>query len=183
LQLFFMEEYMGFIDSYKHLEKLCGEVLNDDRPISAYIDEMLNIPFGSCYVKTWNEDLKTLKHYRWIRNKISHEPGCTEHNMCKPEDELWINDFYSRIMNQTDPLTLYHKAITTNTTKQTKITNTINTYTHDTTIQDSSKNTSAYEQSHIDFDDVWSCLSWILVGCICIAVISLILFFIFSALL
>ena len=27
---------MGFIDSYKHLEKLCGEVLNDDRRVSAY---------------------------------------------------------------------------------------------------------------------------------------------------
>ena len=33
---------MGFIESYKHLEKLCGEVLNDDRRISAYIDEMIN---------------------------------------------------------------------------------------------------------------------------------------------
>lgn len=32
---------MGFIESYKHLEKLCGEVLNDDRRISAYIDEMI----------------------------------------------------------------------------------------------------------------------------------------------
>ncbi len=101
---------MGFIDSYKHLEKLCGEVLNDDRRVSAYIDEMLSTPKGFYYVKTWDEDLKNLKHYRWVRNQISHEPGCTEQNMCKPEDELWIDDFYSRIMNQTDPLTLYHKA-------------------------------------------------------------------------
>ena len=38
---------MGFIESYKHLEKLCGEVLNDDRRISAYIDEMINTPRGS----------------------------------------------------------------------------------------------------------------------------------------
>lgn len=33
---------MGFIDSYKRLEKLCGEVLNDDKRIPAYIDEMKN---------------------------------------------------------------------------------------------------------------------------------------------
>ena len=33
---------MGFIDSYKHLEKLCGEILNDERKVSAYIDEMIN---------------------------------------------------------------------------------------------------------------------------------------------
>ena len=101
---------MGFIDSYKHLEKLCGDVLNDDRRVSAYIDEMLNTPRGPYYVRTWNEDLKNLKHYRWVRNKISHEPGCTEQNMCEPGDELWLNEFYSRIMSQTDPLSLYHRA-------------------------------------------------------------------------
>ena len=101
---------MGFIDSYKHLEKLCGEVLNDDRRVSAYIDEMLSTPRGSYYVRTWDEDLKNLKHYRWVRNQISHEPGCTEQNMCDPEDELWLDEFYSRIMNQTDPLSLYHQA-------------------------------------------------------------------------
>ena len=101
---------MGFIDSYKHLEKLCGEVLNDDRRVSAYIDEMLLTPRGSYYVRTWDEDLKNLKHYRWVRNQISHVPGCTEQNMCKPEDELWLEEFHSRIMNQTDPLSLYHQA-------------------------------------------------------------------------
>lgn len=101
---------MGFIDSYKHLEKLCGEVLNDDRRVSAYIDEMLDTPRGSYYVSTWDEDLRNLKHFRWVRNQISHEPGCTEQNMCNPEDELWLDEFYSRIMNQTDPLTLYHHA-------------------------------------------------------------------------
>ena len=29
---------MGFIESYKRLEKLCGDLLNDDRRVSAYID-------------------------------------------------------------------------------------------------------------------------------------------------
>ena len=101
---------MGVIDSYKHLEKLCGEILNDDRRVSAYIDEMLNTPNGSYYVRTWESDLKNLKHYRWVRNQISHEPGCTEQNMCEPEDAVWLEEFYSRIMNGTDPLTLYRKA-------------------------------------------------------------------------
>jgi hypothetical protein len=101
---------MGFIDSYKRLEKLCGEVLNDDRRISAYIDEMVNNPRGSYYVRTWNDDLKKLKHYRWVRNKITHEPGYNEDNMCEPSDTWWLDDFYLRIMNQNDPLTLYRKA-------------------------------------------------------------------------
>lgn len=101
---------MGFIDSYKHLEKLCGEVLSDDRCVSAYIDTMKGVPNGELFVPGWENDLKKLKHYRWIRNKISHEPGCTEENMCVPEDARWINGFYGRIINQTDPLALYRKS-------------------------------------------------------------------------
>lgn len=53
--------------------------------------------------------MKNLKHYRWVRNQISHEPGCSEENMCEPEDARWLDRFYSRIMNQTDPLALYRK--------------------------------------------------------------------------
>lgn len=103
---------MNFISSYKHLEKLCGEVFNDNRRISAYIDEMQSTPNGAFYVHSWDEDLKMLKHYRWVRNQIAHEPDCDEQNMCDPSDALWLDDFYSRIMNQTDPLALYHKATT-----------------------------------------------------------------------
>lgn len=100
---------MGFIDSYKHLEKLCGEILNDDRRISAYIDEMLNKSRGSYLIRGWDNDLKQLKHYRWIRNQIAHEPGCSEDKMCDSGDSLWLDNFYSRIMNQNDPLALYYQ--------------------------------------------------------------------------
>ena len=101
---------MSFIESYKHLDKMCGEVLNDDRRISAYIDEMKNTPRGSYLVRGWDDDLKQLKHYRWIRNQIAHEPNCTEENMCEYGDAQWIDDFYDRIMNQSDPLAMYRKA-------------------------------------------------------------------------
>ena len=102
---------MGFIDAYKRLEKLCGEVLDDDRKVSAYIDEMLNTPRGAYYVSGWDKDLKQLKHYRWIRNRIVHDPGCSEENMCSDDDIQWLVDFYSRIMDRTDPLALYRKAM------------------------------------------------------------------------
>ena len=102
---------MGFLDSYKRLEKLCGEVMNDDKRITAYIDEMNNTPMGSLHVSTWNEDLKKLKHYRWVRNQIAHNPDATEKNMITSTDVKWIDDFYIRIMHQKDPLTLYHKAV------------------------------------------------------------------------
>ncbi len=101
---------MGFIDSYKRLEKLCGEVMGDDRRVSAYIDAMQSISNGGYYVSSWDADLKMLKHCRYLRNKIVHEPDCTEKNMCKPEDELFVKRFYKRMLNKTDPLALYRKA-------------------------------------------------------------------------
>ena len=102
---------MGFIEAYKRLEKICGEILNDERKVSAYIDEMINPSRGEYFVSGWDKDLKQLKHYRWIRNRIAHDPGCTEKNMCTDSDTEWIVNFHSRIMNQTDPLALYRKAI------------------------------------------------------------------------
>ena len=102
---------MGFLDSYKHLEKICGEIMKDERKVSAYIEEMQKISRGPYYVKGWSDDLKQLKHYRWIRNQIVHEPACTEATMCAPEDTVWLDSFYRRILEQTDPLTLYYKAV------------------------------------------------------------------------
>lgn len=106
---------MGFIDSYKRLEKLCGDLLNDDRRVSAYIDEMIRIQNGAYYVLGWESDLKQLKHLRWVRNRIVHDPGCTEENMCEPGDAQWLDSFYRRIMNRTDPLALYDRAVTAHT--------------------------------------------------------------------
>jgi len=76
---------MGFMDSYKRLEKLCGDVLNDDRRVSAYIDAMLSTPHAEYFVVGWNEDLRKLKHYRWIRNQIAHNPDFSE-DACTYED-------------------------------------------------------------------------------------------------
>lgn len=101
---------MGFIESYKRLEQLCGDLLGDDRRVSAYIDEMITPPDGSFLVRGWSSDLKQLKHCRWLRNKIVHEPGCSESSMCSADDTQWLDDFYSRILNRRDPLALYRQA-------------------------------------------------------------------------
>lgn len=101
---------MNFIDSFKRLEKLCNEIYGDIHGVKKYIEEMSSIPMGARYVQGWDEYLKKLKHYNWVRNQISHEPGCSEANMCKPGDAEWICAFYSLIMEGEDPLTLYRKA-------------------------------------------------------------------------
>ena len=100
---------MEFINSYKQLEKLCNEIYGDNHGISSYIDDMSKLTSASRYVSSWDNDLKQLKHYRWIRNQIVHEPNCTEENMCEYEDAKWLDNFHSRIMSGTDPLALYRK--------------------------------------------------------------------------
>ena len=101
---------MGFINSYKQLEKLCNEIYGDNRGISSYIDDMSKLTSASRYVSSWEDDLKQLKHYRWVRNRIVHEPNCTEENMCEYGDSQWLDNFHSRIMSGNDPLALYRKA-------------------------------------------------------------------------
>ena len=104
-------DIMGFMYSYKRLEKICSEIYNtNEKPVKAYIEDMKNKPRGSYLVKGWDKDLKDLDHYRWVRNQISHNPECSEENMCTDADTEWIDNFYVRIMNQTDPLALYRKA-------------------------------------------------------------------------
>ena len=102
---------MGFMDEYKHLEKICGDMLGDSRRVSAYIDEMKQLPDGVRRVPGWEADLKRLEQYRGIRNRIVHEPGYTEENMCEPEDVVWLENFYDRILHQQDPLALYRRAV------------------------------------------------------------------------
>ncbi|MBR3849948.1 MAG: hypothetical protein IKM36_05580 [Oscillospiraceae bacterium] len=109
---------MNFIEQYKRLEKLCGEIMNDDRKVSAYIDEMINTSNGAYFVPGWDADLKRLKHYRWIRNQIVHDPGSSEENMCSAEDVNWLVQFHARIMNCTDPLSLYRKATRSGNARQ-----------------------------------------------------------------
>ena len=102
---------MSFMNSYKHLEKLCGEIMRDERRVSSYIDEMTCTPFGPSLVAGWNNDLKKLKHYRHIRNLIAHEPDCSEESLCVPSDSVWIENFCTRILNSSDPLSLYRRAL------------------------------------------------------------------------
>lgn len=102
---------MRFMDAYKYLEQLCSDMLGDYHGVSAYIDAMRQIPYGRSYVAGWDSDLQLLSHYRRTRNRIVHEVGYTEEDLCTPEDIEWLNNFYDRIMNQTDPLALYRQAM------------------------------------------------------------------------
>ena len=98
---------MSFLDAYKHLEKLCGEVMNDGRKVTAYIEAMEHTAGGAKAVKGWDEDLASLKKYRHIRNALAHDPDASERKLVKHADIKWVKKFYKRLKKGSDPLSLY----------------------------------------------------------------------------
>ena len=102
---------MSFMSSYKRLDRLCREIYPDARNgVSGYIGDMEQKPGNAFRVPGWDGDLKALKHYRWVRNQIAHDENADEESLCEPGDALWLDDFYQRIMDRTDPLALAYQA-------------------------------------------------------------------------
>lgn len=98
---------MGFMESYKHLDNLCKDM--NGIGITGYIKDMEQEQNGGFYVSGWKNDYMQLKHYRYIRNQIAHENYADESNICSAGDTAWLEEFYRRIMEQTDPLALCYK--------------------------------------------------------------------------
>lgn len=95
-----------FIDEYKHLEKLCNEIYHQQHGITQYITDMEQTPARvSRSISGWNTDLRNLKRLRYIRNALVHETSDDAVDY-EPKDVECLKDFYSRILNQQDPLAL-----------------------------------------------------------------------------
>lgn len=117
---------MGFMSTYKHLDNLCSDM--NGIGVTGYIEDMEDSLNGKFHVPNWENDYRQLKHYRYIRNQIAHETYADEENMCSEEDEEWLDDFYDRIMNQTDPLALYRKATQPKPIKESAVSSEPSTY-------------------------------------------------------
>lgn len=98
---------MGFMQAYKRLDALCRDL--NGIGVTGYIEDMGKAVNGSLYVSGWNADYRRLKYYRHIRNQIAHEVDATEETMCSREDVIWIEEFYQRILQCTDPVAIYYK--------------------------------------------------------------------------
>lgn len=100
---------LEFLEIYKNLDELCKQILSSDRGVSQYIDEMDNERQGY-RIAGWKDDYKTLKHLRWIRNRLVHEANSFKDNIVRPEDIQWLHTFYRRIMEHTDPFSLLQQS-------------------------------------------------------------------------
>lgn len=113
-----------FLEAYKDADNICKQIYASDKGITNYIDAMTAIPsYESVKIFDWNAVLSRLKNLRHIRNKLSHEVGTLDMEMCSQADVNWIKSFKLKIINGDDPLAtlerLNKKAKSTAKPKQT----------------------------------------------------------------
>lgn len=96
-----------FFEEYKRLDGICRDMLGAERGVSAYIEQMEETPVAlRARVPGWEDDYYTLKHLRWVRNKIAHETGF---DGCTPDDLQSLTGFTRRVLAQEDPLALLYR--------------------------------------------------------------------------
>lgn len=102
---------LEFQEEYKRLDRLCKDYLSSAEGVSEYIRQMDSTPpCNRRYVLSWEDDYKQLKHIRWVRNQLAHEVGTLNSDICAKDDLDWVQSFYNRIMNGSDPFTIMRKA-------------------------------------------------------------------------
>lgn len=101
-----------FFEEYKRLDKLCGEIYYVSCGITSYIDNMKNEAwYGNQYILNWEKDLKNLIRLRHTRNYLAHTEGAFDEKVCTQEDIEWLQNFYKRILSQSDPISLQYQRV------------------------------------------------------------------------
>ena len=100
---------LSFLDEYKRLDELCKQIFSSDIGVTKYIEEMEKEIHGSFYVTNWEKIYKKLKHMRWVRNQLVHDPNSFKNNIVTTDDIEWLKEFQSMIINCTDPFGLLNQ--------------------------------------------------------------------------
>ena len=98
----------NFFDEYKSLDRLCKDILESENGVTEYIERMEREERGKMIVADWDRDYKKLKSMRYLRNRIAHEDGINESDVCSPSDTSWVMQFQDSIMAEEDPLTVLY---------------------------------------------------------------------------
>ncbi len=120
LAAFFLEEYFmdiyterntQLVEAFGDLERLCNQIYEPPHGVSNYIDIMESCQIqGKRSVPQWDYDFSMLKQIRYKRNKLSHGEVSFREHYAEEKDIDFAIHFRSRIINLTDPLTLYHRS-------------------------------------------------------------------------
>ena len=99
-----------FLEEYKQLDKLCGELYDGQPGVTSYINDMKSLDWNDTRdIPDWKSDLYELKRLRHIRNHLAHTEGAFDEKLCTNDDVNWVKNFRNRILKQTDPLALLQK--------------------------------------------------------------------------
>ena len=100
---------LEFQEAYKRLDNLCRDCFRSNDGVTEYIKQMEYVfEKGEESIPDWTRRYKTLKHLRYIRNKLSHEVGTLSSGICTENDYNDVIDFYNLMMDMKDPLTVYY---------------------------------------------------------------------------
>lgn len=93
---------INILEEFKYVDAICRDMLNADKGVSAYIEQLDTTPLAVRYwITEWNNEYRQLKHIRWLRNQIAHSTGYVE---CSQADLDWLKDFHNKLLTQQDLL-------------------------------------------------------------------------------
>ena len=102
-----VEQNIYFQELYKRLDNLCKDCYTSQEGVSEYIRQMEKYMFdGKRLVQDWEIEYNNLKHVRWIRNQLAHEVGTLNSDIVEDDDILFVSNFYDKIINANDSLSL-----------------------------------------------------------------------------
>ena len=90
-----------FLEKYKHLDKLCRDMFGTEQGVTDYINTAKN----DTYLQNHN-DIRKLIRLRHIRNQLGHDIDAFNTPMCSQRDIDWLDNFYKKVYNVSDPLSL-----------------------------------------------------------------------------
>ena len=97
------------LDEYKYVDKICQEMFDTEKGVTAYIEQLDKTSVTVRYwITEWNDEYRQLKHIRWLRNQIVHNTGYVE---CTQSDLEWLKGFHNRFLTQQDLLAKANRVI------------------------------------------------------------------------
>ena len=112
-----------FFEAYKELDILCrdiyGESVDKKLGVTLYLEDMGSKGYhGAGKIPGWTQDYNRLRDVRDKRNEIAHSRNSIDIDVCTGEDVDFVRSFKLRILNQTDPLSLYRQTTTSASIKK-----------------------------------------------------------------
>lgn len=103
------ETNLAILELYKKTDRFIRDAYSSAEGVSEYIRTMeAKESYGRSRVNGWADDYRMLKHVRWVRNRLTHEVGY-DTAICDAKDYPWLEAFYGRLRDSSDPLSLARK--------------------------------------------------------------------------